>query len=120
MYKISIKSHFSAAHHLRDYNGDCENMHGHNWNVEVTAGYEELKADGIAIDFRELKRVTDEVVSSLDHKDLNSLEFLAGINPTSENIARYIYQRIKEAGIPLLEARVSETDFYSASYTEEG
>ena len=119
MYKISVKSHFSAAHHLRDYNGDCENMHGHNWNVEVTAGYESLQADGIAVDFRDLKRITDEVVDALDHKDLNQLDFLNGINPTSENIAKYIHDRIKDAGIPVLTTKVSETEFYSATYTEE-
>ncbi|MFW6172738.1 MAG: 6-carboxytetrahydropterin synthase QueD [Elusimicrobiota bacterium] len=118
MYKISIKSNFSAAHHLFDYNGNCENIHGHNFKVIVTAGYESVPSSGMAIDFRELKDKTNNVLKSLDHKDINKLDYFKKINPTSENIAKYIFDRVSQQDIPVLEVTVFETDKYSASYSK--
>ncbi len=118
MYKITVKSYFSAAHHLRNYKGDCENVHGHNWGVIVTAEYRELKDEGIAIDFRDLKRITDEIIDKLDHEDLNKVEYFIENNPTSENIARYIYDKIKQQEVAIESVVVSETPNYSATYTE--
>ena len=119
MFKISVLSGFSAAHHLVEYQGDCENIHGHNWKVRVTAGYENLPENGMAIDFRILKKVTDELLDELDHKDINTVPFFVSNNPTSENIARFLYTRIKEKAVPVITVEIFETDYYSASYSEE-
>ncbi|MBN1983576.1 MAG: 6-carboxytetrahydropterin synthase QueD [Chitinivibrionales bacterium] len=94
MFEITTETHFSAAHHLRNYNGPCENIHGHNWFVRVTVRCDTLNEIGIAIDFKELKAMVNEVVDRLDHSDLNSLFISSANNPSSENIARYIYQQL--------------------------
>ena len=119
MYRITVKNHFSAAHHLRNYNGDCENVHGHNWEVEVTAKYTELSEDGIGMDFRDLSSVMEEVTGNLDHMDLNTMEYFREKNPTSENIAEYIYRGVKEKGVPVESVKVSETPRYFATFSEE-
>lgn len=119
MYRIIVKSHFSAAHHLRNYKGNCENVHGHNWEVQVTAKCSELSDNGIAIDFRDLKDATLSIINKLDHIDLNNIDYFKESNPTSENIARYIYGKIKKQGFPVESVTVSETANYSATFTED-
>lgn len=119
MYKITVKSFFSAAHHLRNYKGNCENVHGHNWKVVVTAKYKELPDNGMAIDFRDLKNITDDVIDTLDHVDINTIDYFQQYNPTSENIAKYIYDEIKKRGIPVADVTVFETEKYSATYSED-
>ena len=116
MYKITVKTHFSSAHHLREYKGNCENVHGHNWKVEVTAAFKELPESGMAMDFRDLKKVTSGVIDKIDHKDINQLDYFKDVNPTSENIAKFIFDRIAQEGVPVREVKVFETDKYSASY----
>ena len=91
MYELFIKTHFSAAHHLRNYTGKCANQHGHNWLVEVYCQCEELDEVGMAIDFVEIKREVNDLLESLDHKDLNELEYFKEHNPTSENLAKYLF-----------------------------
>ncbi|MFC2061528.1 6-carboxytetrahydropterin synthase QueD [Elusimicrobiota bacterium] len=118
MYKITVESSFSAAHHLRNYRGNCENIHGHNWKVLVTAKFGELSSDGLTMDFRDLKDILQKILDKIDHKDLNEIEYFKDKNPTSENIAEYIYRQIKEAGVPLGNVRIFETDKYSAEYSE--
>ncbi|HSG98994.1 MAG TPA: 6-carboxytetrahydropterin synthase QueD [candidate division Zixibacteria bacterium] len=96
MYEVFIKTHFSAAHHLRDYTGKCANQHGHNWLVEVYCRCEELDRVGMALDFVDLKREVNELLESLDHKDLNELEYFKKHNPTSENLAKFLFDRLAE------------------------
>ena len=96
MFNIFIKSHFSAGHHLRDYPGNCERPHGHNWNVEVTVKATELDELGMGIDFRTLKTAVNEVLDTLDHRDLNEHPDFQSINPSSENIAAYIYKNLQK------------------------
>ncbi|MDA3793293.1 MAG: 6-carboxytetrahydropterin synthase QueD [Elusimicrobia bacterium] len=120
MYKITIKTHFSSAHHLRNYKGNCENVHGHNWKVEVTAVFSRLPDDGMVMDFKDLKKISSKVIGKLDHKDINKLNYFKSINPTSENIARYIFDGITKEGVPVGEVKVFETENYSASYTKDG
>ena len=74
MYQLMIKTHFAAAHNLMNYQGDCENLHGHNWRVEVTVSARELDAAGLGIDFKILKKETNQLLDRLDHKYLNQLE----------------------------------------------
>jgi len=97
MYDIAVESSFSAAHRLRDYEGPCENVHGHNWLVRATVRCETLDASGLGIDFRLLKRHLKTILDEFDHKDLNAVLDPLGLNPSSENIARYIYERLASA-----------------------
>jgi len=97
MYEVSARARFSAAHRLAGYKGACASVHGHNWEVEVFVRGEELDPTGILVDFRELKRAIGEALSVLDHADLNEVEVFRRQNPTSENIARFIYERLSAA-----------------------
>jgi 6-pyruvoyltetrahydropterin/6-carboxytetrahydropterin synthase len=94
MYDIFIKTHFSSGHHLRDYPGSCELPHGHNWKVTVTVRAHELDEIGMGIDFKVLKSKVNEVVDELDHRVLNDMEDFARINPSSENIAKFIFNKL--------------------------
>ncbi|MBC8552274.1 MAG: 6-carboxytetrahydropterin synthase QueD [Candidatus Brocadiales bacterium] len=96
MYDLMIESQFSSAHQLRGYKGKCEKLHGHNWRVQVTGSSENLDDIGIVIDFHDLKKITVEVISSLDHSYLNEVFPFTEINPSSENIAKWIYDSIKK------------------------
>ena len=96
MYDLMIETQFSSAHQLRGYKGKCENLHGHNWRVQVTVSSDKLDDIGIVIDFHELKKITGEVISSLDHSFLNEVFPFTEINPSSENIAKWIYESIKK------------------------
>ncbi len=94
MYEVSITTRFSAAHQLREFQGGCERLHGHNWKVQVTVESEILDSTGLVMDFRELKRQTAEIIDTLDHNFLNDLEPFQSNNPSSENIARYLFDRL--------------------------
>ena len=96
MYEVSVRDNFSAAHHLENYRGQCENQHGHNWYVELYIRGNDLDDTGILVDFRHAKDVLTDVLSSLDHVDLNELEQFQDRNPTSESIAKYLYHEIGE------------------------
>jgi len=96
MYEVTVKKTFSAAHRIRDIGGKCEALHGHNFLVEVSVAAESLDEEGLLIDFRILKKWTEEVLEQLDHKFLNELDYFKKRNPSSEQIARYLYDRIDE------------------------
>ena len=96
MYKLTIRTSFAAAHNLMNYQGDCENLHGHNWKVELTVTASELDKAGLGIDFKVLKREAGAVIQELDHKYLNENPAFCSISPSSEHIARYLYQQISE------------------------
>jgi 6-pyruvoyltetrahydropterin/6-carboxytetrahydropterin synthase len=95
MFDISIKTHFAGAHHLRDYPGDCEHPHGHNWKVEVTVRAVTLDELGMGIDFKVLKKMVNKVIDELDHRDLNTLPAFCDINPSSEHIAMFIFDNLQ-------------------------
>lgn len=122
MYKIKITLNFSAAHSLRGYKGKCESLHGHNWKVEVAVTSQKLDSLGMVIDFSELKKMLNEVLEELDHKHLNELEYFSEVNPSSEEIARYIFFKLKELIAKekgkLEEVSVWETENSCASYSE--
>lgn len=92
MFKVFKDAEFSAAHSLRGYKGRCENLHGHNWRVRLQLVAEELDSLGMLIDFEEAKNALTTIISKLDHRNLNEVEPFDKINPTSENIAKYIFQ----------------------------
>ncbi len=123
MYHLKIQSHFAAAHNLLNYQGDCENLHGHNWKVEVTVGARELDAAGLGIDFKTLKLHTNEILDRLDHKYLNNLEVFEGISPSSEHISRYIFESLeatfKTPGVSVESVTVWESENACATFTRD-
>ncbi len=119
MFEVMIESHFSAAHHLLNYEGECEHQHGHNWKVEVVARGENLDKSGILIDFKVLKKEVAAVLDLLDHKDLNELEYFQGFSPSSEVIARFIYKELKKKLYTIVKVSVWETERARATYFEE-
>lgn len=120
MYEVTIICDFSAAHSLRDYKGKCENLHGHNWKVEVSVGSERLNHLGMVIDFKILKEETKALLETLDHRYLNEIEPFTAVNPSSENIARFIFDRLSERinreGIRVKEVKVWESEDAYATY----
>ena len=96
MYDIFVKTHFSSGHYLRDYPGSCEQPHGHNWNVTVTVRANQLDSLGMGIDFKQLKTHVNRVMDHIDHKNLNEMEEFSILNPSSENIARFIYEQLEQ------------------------
>ena len=95
MYEITILKSFSAAHMLTNIGGKCENLHGHNFKVEVTVTAQDLSEVGIVIDFRDIKQWLNEILENLDHKYLNDCSIFDQVNPSSEYIAKYVYQEMK-------------------------
>lgn len=116
MYKVKVKAHFSAAHKLRDYHGKCENLHGHNWLVEVSVSSERLNKTGFVVDFKDLKSALANVLNLLDHGYLNEVEYFKKVNPTSENIARFIFDKLKEGGAAPGKVSVWESENSCAKY----
>jgi len=121
MYRLTIQTHFAAAHNLIHYQGDCENLHGHNWKVEVTVAARELNQAGLGVDFKILKRETKEILALLDHKYLNNLDMFKGISPSSEHIARYLFDELStvlnNANVTVEMVNVWESDNACASYS---
>ncbi|HHN64058.1 MAG TPA: 6-carboxytetrahydropterin synthase QueD [Nitrospirae bacterium] len=123
MYELTIETSFSAAHQLRGYKGKCEELHGHNWKVQVHVNAERLNEIDIAIDFHELKNFTNEIISQLDHKFLNEVFPFTERNPSSENIARWIYESLKkkinDGNVRVSAVTVWESETASATYYED-
>lgn len=116
-WRLTIDEGFCASHQLRNYNGKCEHLHGHNFGVSVEVEGSELDpAVEILVDFGELKRLTREAVDALDHTHLNDLPAFAERNPSSENIARRLYLDIK----PRLAALAPQARLVSVSVSEKG
>lgn len=118
MYKLRVESDFSAAHNLRGYEGKCEELHGHNWKVELAVESNQLDKLGMVLDFKFLKDRLNFVLEALDHKYLNDLAYFKEVNPTSENIASYIYGCLKKEIPALLNVTVWESDKARATYEE--
>jgi 6-pyruvoyltetrahydropterin/6-carboxytetrahydropterin synthase len=123
MYRLKIITSFAAAHNLNNYQGECENLHGHNWRVEVTVTAKELDKAGLGIDFKVLKARTKELLSTLDHKYLNELDCFNGASPSSENISRFLYyelgRELNDGNVTVAMITVWESDAACASYYEE-
>ena len=120
MYELTVRGKFSAAHALREYAGDCARMHGHNWSIEIVVRAETLAPDGLAVDFRDLKSALDETLSQLDHRYINEVPPFDKINPSSEHIAKWLFERMSAKldalGVRLARVRVGENDTCSVSY----
>jgi len=117
-----IERNFSSAHQLRGYRGKCENLHGHNYKIEIYARGRELNNIGLLVDFVELKQAADDLVTYLDHKNLNELEpFVVEQNPSAENVARFVLEKlaakINDERVQIYKVRCFETPTSVATYS---
>jgi 6-pyruvoyltetrahydropterin/6-carboxytetrahydropterin synthase len=121
MFEVTIEETFAAGHALRNYHGKCENVHGHNYRCQVTIEGDQLDSIGLLVDFVELKRVVHSVLDRMDHQWLNEFPPFDAINPSAENMARYIHDEV-HAGLKASErvriasVKLWETDTCSATY----
>lgn len=124
MFELSIKTHFSAAHRLVGYAGACANPHGHNWEVEVFVRGPRLNALGMLMDFKDIKKAVRAAMDEVDHCDLNQFPAFVRENPTSENLARFLHQRLAgmldSNALKVHRITVCETPGTSASYWHDG
>jgi 6-pyruvoyltetrahydropterin/6-carboxytetrahydropterin synthase len=122
MYEVSVDESFAAAHNLRNYKGKCENLHGHNYKVRVTLAGAELDSTGLLYDFVQVKQAIQGVIRSLDHIYLNEFPPFDVLNPSAENIARYIYEQTAKQlpkaanGAGVASITVWESDVTAATY----
>jgi 6-pyruvoyltetrahydropterin/6-carboxytetrahydropterin synthase len=121
MFEVTIEESFAAGHALRNYRGKCENVHGHNYRCQVTLQGQELDSIGLLVDFVELKRVVHSVLDRMDHQWLNEFPPFDAINPSAENMARYIYEEVHaglqtKEGVCIFAVKLWETDTCSATY----
>jgi 6-pyruvoyltetrahydropterin/6-carboxytetrahydropterin synthase len=121
MFEVMIERNFSSAHQLRGYRGKCENLHGHNYKIEIYARGRELDNIGLLVDFGELKTAADEIVQYLDHRNINELPpFDVELNPSAENLARYILERVAtrvgDNRVQIYKVRCFETPTSVATY----
>ncbi|RLE42528.1 6-carboxytetrahydropterin synthase QueD [Candidatus Woesearchaeota archaeon] len=128
MFEVKVVSRFSAAHYLTNYKGKCESLHGHNWKVEAVVSSSHLDSRDMVIDFKELKRMLEEVLEEFDHRLINDIGFFKRRNTTSERIAQYIFRNLKRRikslkgiakGLKLKEIRVWEQEASCAVYREK-
>lgn len=119
MYELMVTGRFAAAHSLRNFNGRCEALHGHNWRVEVVVRGDTLDKAGLIMDFGELKSAMNQVMDKLDHRYLNEIEPFDELNPSSELIAKYLYEEISQrlpAGVEMARVSAWESEDSRATY----
>ncbi len=118
MYRVKVIKDFSSAHNLRGYEGNCENLHGHNWKVEAVLRGDKLDKVGMLVDFRVLKKALKDIMDDLDHRYLNDHPAFKTVNPTSENLAAYIYRELENTFPSMVDSvTVWENDDASAEYS---
>ena len=120
MFEVTVRDHIASAHQLHGYDGPCKYMHGHTWKVEMVVSGNTLDGIGLLADFKALKLVLKEVLTPLDHVVLNDLLAFKNLNPSTENIARHIYNALKAQVSPLVlkQVQVWESDTASVIYYE--
>ena len=122
MYRIIVEDDFSSAHRLREYEGKCSSLHGHNWKVRLTVRATELDRRGITMDFGKLKKLLASLLSRFDHTDLNQVAPFDEINPTAENIARTVFELAAgelPAGVEVDRVTVWESERNRVEYSED-
>ena len=125
MYEVTVEADFSSGHYLRNYKGKCENPHGHNYKVRVTLVGSELDQAGLLLDFKLLKQVLRPVVDRIDHQMLNDIEPFIELNPSAENLAKYLYDEtnlhlkdVTNGRVRVKDCTIWETDTTTATYYE--
>ncbi|MDQ6700964.1 MAG: 6-carboxytetrahydropterin synthase QueD [Acidobacteriota bacterium] len=121
MFEVAVQETFAAGHALRGYKGKCENVHGHNYRVEITVEGERLDAIGLLVDFAEVKKLIRTVVARLDHRFINDLEPFDVLNPSAENLAKYFYDEVSAGltgadSVRVEKVKLWETDTTYATY----
>jgi 6-pyruvoyltetrahydropterin/6-carboxytetrahydropterin synthase len=122
MFEVTVEQTFAAAHALRNYKGGCENVHGHNFKVQVVLAGERLDEAGLLVDFIDVKNLMGRVMARLDHQNLNEIPPFDVKNPSAENIAEFLCTEMSSglANTPvpvrIREVKVWETDIQSATY----
>jgi 6-pyruvoyltetrahydropterin/6-carboxytetrahydropterin synthase len=122
MFEVNVEQTFAAGHALRNYKGKCENVHGHNFRVQVKIEGDRLDDTGLLVDFIDVKNVMRTVIDRLDHQFLNEIAPFDVKNPSAENIAEYFHEqissRLAQTPVPIRirEVTVWETDIQSATY----
>lgn len=121
MFYVQIEGWFESAHSLRNYDGKCKNIHGHNFKVVVSLKSPTLDDRGMVVDFLDIEKELKKITERLDHKYLNEVEPFDKINPTVERIAEYIYHELEKAfpNVSIDKVQVYETDQFVATYTAE-
>jgi 6-pyruvoyltetrahydropterin/6-carboxytetrahydropterin synthase len=123
MFELRVEAEFSSSHQLRGYEGRCENLHGHNWQVEMHVKGESLNNIGLLIDFKELRKILNSIIKPLDHVFINDIKPFDKINPSAENIAKYIFlkakEELKEKNVNINKICVYETPKSMAIYYDE-
>lgn len=121
MFSLVVQVGFCGAHFLKDYEGPCSRMHGHNYRVEVRLSGNQLDASGMLVDFKQVKAMIEEIVAPFDHRVTNEVPPFDRINPTAENMCRYIHEqlapRMAPQGISVDTVGIWETEKYGAFYT---
>ena len=124
MFELKVTTHFAAAHQLRMVAEKCENMHGHNWKVEVVVAGDRLNPAGVLLDFGELKAHVSGIMKTLDHRYLNELDVFRDGNPSSENIAVFVAdslaEKIRDTGVRVRRVSAWESEDACATYVPEG
>lgn len=118
MFEVTVEQTFAAGHALREYKGKCENVHGHNYRVQITVEGEKLNRIGLLVDFVELKKAVRQVMERLDHQFINDLEPFTVLNPSAENLAKYFYDEVSgripdnngDAPTRISQVKIWETD----------
>jgi len=125
MYEVTVEAGFSSGHYLRNYQGKCENPHGHNYKVRVTLAGAALDGTGLLLDFKLIKQVLKPTIDRIDHQMLNDLEPFTVLNPSAENLAKYFFDQTNGRIAGLTDGRVRvkdctiwETDTTTATYSE--
>lgn len=120
MFELSVTGDIASAHFLRGYDGPCKDLHGHTWKIEVTVERDNLNDKGMVVDFIAIKKQLREFLSHIDHVCLNDLKYFKKANPTTENIAQYIYKEFAKVIKPLKikRVRVWESESSSVTYFE--
>lgn len=122
MFEVAVEQGFASAHALRNYKGRCENIHGHNWKVQVVIQGERLDDTGLLVDFIDVKNLMANIIDRIDHQFLNEIPPFDIVNPSAENIAEYFYQKMTEGlgdtpvPVKVTEVKIWETDIQSATY----
>jgi len=123
MFEIVVEETFSSGHALRGYRGKCENPHGHNYKIRVALAGERLNEIGLLYDFKDLKAIIRRETDALDHQYLNDLEPFRELNPSAENLARFLFEKVRDqltatqGAVVIRSVTVFETDFTAAVYT---
>ncbi len=122
MYEIRVETEFAAAHFLREYKGKCENLHGHNWKIEVRFRSKKLDRAGMLMDFKHAREIIGKVVDRFDHRYLNEIQDFKKVNPTTENLARIFFNAVKPLvpeGVSVHSVTCWESERCGAMYVED-